>query len=102
MIDRTLDLQLFENDFGVVGTFATTPTPTSITGIFTAASQGVALGGNVEVEAGKPSFTVRSAAAFGVVSTKTACTINGSDYLVERIEPVGNGYTVLWLKPSVT
>ena len=97
--DGDVDL-IFENgDFDVAAVFDTEPDATTIRGWFTAASQGVRLEGNIEVEASKPSFTAPTA-SLADVRNKMSVTIDGTAYKVERVEQTGISVSVVWLKES--
>lgn len=102
MIDTESDLAaIFENDFTTDVTFTIDPDDESqdltVRGKFTAASEGVNLMGNVEVEAAKPSVVCRTS-LIGAVAPKMAATINSVGYTVAKIEPTGVGTSVVWLK----
>lgn len=92
---------IFENgdfDTTAVFTISTGPTVTlSVKGWFTAASEGVAMFGNTEIEAGRPSFMAPTA-NLATVPRKKPVTINSTVYQVEKIEPAGTGVSVVWLK----
>lgn len=95
--ENDLDLIFESGDFDTEAVFDTGAGDVTVKGWFTAASQGVSMMSNVEVEAAKPSFTAPTR-KLTAVRTKQTVTIDEVDYTVERIEPVGNGVTVVWLK----
>lgn len=102
MIDTEADLAaIFENDFTTDVVFAIDPDDSdqdlTVRGKFTAASEGVSLMGNVEVEASKPSVVCRTS-QITTVKTKITATVDSVDYKVEKIEPTGVGTSVVWLK----
>lgn len=70
-----------------------------VRGIFTAASEGVNLMGNAEVEAIKPSVVCLTD-AITTVRNKMNATVNGDTYIVEKVEPTGVGTSVVWLKTT--
>lgn len=94
---------IFENgdfDTTAVFTISTGPTVTlDVKGWFTAASQGVSMMSNVEVEAAKPSFTCPTA-DIATVRNKMSVVIDSVTYQVEKVEPVGTGVSVVWLKTT--
>lgn len=98
--DDDLDL-IFENgDFNVDAVFTISTGPTvqiTVPGWFTAASEGVAMMGNVEVEANKPNFTCKTS-AIATVRNKMSVTISSVTYTVERITDIGNGTSLVYLK----
>lgn len=98
--DDDLDLEFFENDFGVEAVFDGSVT---LTGVFNQPSEGVRGLGNMQVEAVKPSITIRTSAladAANPIVPKMSCVIGENTYQVERIANAGNGYTDVWLKTS--
>lgn len=102
MIDTEADLAaIFENDFTTDVVFVIDPDDLeqNITarGKFTAASEGVNLMGNVEVEASKPSVVCMTSQITTVKNRMTA-TVDSVNYTVEKIEPTGVGTSVVWLK----
>lgn len=99
MIDPDADLSQC-TDFDVEAVFATSPTPTTIEGIFTEASDAVFIGGQLEIEAMEPSFTLRTALMTAGIVQDVSVTINGNTYKVRRIQKVGTGQTVLYLKTT--
>ena len=99
--DGDLELIFESGDFDVEVLFIIDPEDEdqnlTVRGIFTAASEGVQLMGNVEVEAQKPSVVCLTS-EIGSVTNKMAVTINSVDYTVGKIEPTGVGTSVVWLK----
>lgn len=87
-------------DFDVPAIFATTPTPTTINGIFTEASDEALMFGQVAIEASDPSFTLRTALMIPGIVQNIGVTIGGVGYTVRRIQKVGTGQTVLYLKTT--
>lgn len=86
---------IFDNgDFDTEAVFAGGPT---VNGWFTDATDEVVMYGQVHIEAQKPSFTC-STADVADVAVKTAVTIDGTPYQVERKQKVGTGVSVLYLK----
>lgn len=97
--DGDLDL-IFENgDFDTEAVFQTASGDVAVKGWFTAASQGVSMMSNVEVEAAKPSFTAPTS-KLTAVRNKQMVTISEVEYQVEKIEPTGVGTSVVWLKTT--
>ncbi len=99
--DGDLELIFESGDFDVEVVFIINPDDEdqnlTVRGIFTAASEGVQLMGNVEVEAQKPSVVCLTN-EIGSVTNKMAVTIDSVGYTVGKIEPTGVGTSVVWLK----
>lgn len=87
------------NDFDVPAVFATSPT-TTINGIFNDSSDAVFIGGQLEIEAMEPSFTLRTALMVPTIVQNIGVTIGGVGYKVRRIQKIGQGQTVLYLKTT--
>lgn len=88
---------IFENgDFNTAAVFATDP-PLTVKGWFTGQSDEVTMYGQVQIEAQKPTFTCPTDAVEDVAS-KTSVVIDDVTYLVERIQKLGTGVSVLHLK----
>lgn len=85
-------------DFDVNAVFATTPTPTTIPGVLNESSDAVFVGGQLEIEAMEPSFIVRAALMTPAIVQGVSVTIGGNTYTVRRIQKVGQGQTILYLK----
>jgi hypothetical protein len=99
--DEDLDAIFSSSDpFAVQAIFTTVvgPPATTVTvyGQFTDASEGVQLFG-VETQAAQPSFTCRTSEVTSV-KPKMKVTISAVVYTVEKIEKVGTGVSVVWLK----
>jgi len=86
-------------DFDTSAVFATSPATTTVSGIFTGGTKETLLYGQVQVEASSPSFTARTS-QIGFVTTKMNVTINAISYKVEKIEDVGTGQSVVWLRKN--
>jgi hypothetical protein len=86
-------------DFDVAAVFATTPTTTTVNGIFTGGTDETLMFGQIAVERSNPSFTARTSLV-GAVRTKMNVTINAVSYKVEKIEELGTGLTVIWLRTN--
>jgi hypothetical protein len=96
------DLQsIFGNgdfDTEAVFTISTGPTVTStVRGWFTGASDSVLMFGQVQIEAAKPSFMCETADITNIMP-KMQVAIDAVSYTVERIEKVGTGVSVVYLK----
>lgn len=96
MIDTDADLAKC-TDFDTPAVFATSPTPTTIAGIFTDSSDAVFIGGQLEIEAMEPSFTIRTALLTGAIVQNVGVTISARTFKVRRIQKIGQGQTVLYL-----
>ena len=68
-----------------------------VNGIFTDASDEVRVGGEVAVEAAKPTLIVESSKVTAV-RNKDSVEIEGTTYQVERTERNGTGMSVIYLK----
>lgn len=91
------DLSIFENgDFDTAAVFASAPSVT-VRGWFTGQSDEVTMYGQIQIEAQKPTFTCPTDAIDGVTS-KTSVVIDGVTYIVERIQKLGTGVSVVYLK----
>jgi hypothetical protein len=86
-------------DFDTSAVFATTPTPTTISGQFTGGTDETLMFGQVAVEKSNPSLTARTAIC-GFVRTKMNVTIDAVSYKVEKIEDTGTGLTVIWFRTN--
>lgn len=96
--DEDLDLMFEDDEFNTCAEFTISAgNVLTVKGTFAAASQGVLMFGSVEVEAAKPSFTARTS-CLTTVRPKMAVTIDDVAYTVEKVEPVGVGPSVVWLK----
>lgn len=96
--DEDLENIFTNGDFDTTAEFTISAgTTLCVKGWFTAASQGVLMFGNVEVEAGVPSFTTPTA-GIATVRNKMAVCIDAVTYQVEKVEPVGTGVSVVHLK----
>lgn len=98
--DGDVEKILGSGDFDTEVVFTLDPNaPTLLTtrGIFTDATEGVNILTS-QVEANMPTIACQSTVIDGVVRQKMACTINGTDYTVERIERIGTGFSLVYLK----
>lgn len=88
---------IFENgDFDTSAVFTTSAGSLTVSGWFTSASDATTIYG-VEIEAQKPTF-VAPTSAIGAVKNKNPVAINAVNYIVERVEKVGTGVSVCYLK----
>lgn len=90
------DMNGLYNAMGVSVTFAS-PTITGKKGIFTDATDGTTSYG-VEIDAQRPTLMVRTADLTNIVRGTTTVTVNAVTYTVMKIEELGTGDTVLYLK----
>jgi hypothetical protein len=89
---------IFESgDFDEEAVFDTTGGPLTVRGWFTDPSDATTLFGQVQIEASKPSFICKTD-AIATVRNRIAVTIRGTDYTVEKIEAIGIGASVVYLK----
>lgn len=93
--DGDLDTIFASGDFDAEASFNTSPAVVA-RGWFTEGSDAVAMYGG-EVEAVQPSFTCKTDAVASVTRGRTA-TIDAVAYTVERIQKLGTGVSVLYLK----
>jgi hypothetical protein len=99
--DDDLDACFSTDDFAVPATFTLTASPLTtleVDGHFTNGSDATVLYG-VDIEAVEPSFTCRTS-EIESVRNKMAVEIEGNDYTVARIQKVGTGVSVVYLKTS--
>lgn len=100
-IDTDSDLATIfaSGDFDVAVTFDLTPTDLVIRGIFTDASDEVAMGGPMMIEAQQPTVKVRTSQLTSAVKPKVVVTVAGQSgsFLIERMEKTGFGVTVIYL-----
>jgi hypothetical protein len=85
-------------DFDVAAVFATSPTPTTINGIFRDSTDAVFIGGQLEIEAMDPTFEIRTALMTAGIIQGVSVTVQGGTYTVRRIQKTAVGRTVLYLK----
>ena len=98
--DDDLDAIFANGDFDEEAVFTLVESPLStltIRGWFTEATDATLLFGNVEVEASKPSLTCKTA-DITAVRNKMSVSIRSTDYTVERVEQLGTGISVVYLK----
>jgi hypothetical protein len=97
--DDDLDACFSTDDFAVPATFTIDgSTEIEVNGYFTNGSDATILYG-VEIEAVEPSFTCRTS-EIEDVRNKMSVSIGGNDYTVVRIQKVGTGTSVVYLKTS--
>lgn len=88
---------IFENgDFDTEAVFASSPAVT-VKGWFTGQSDEVTMYGQVQIEAQKPTFTCPTDAIEDVTS-KMSVEIDDVTYVAERIQKLGTGVSVVYLK----
>ena len=95
--DGDLELIFESGDFDTSAIFATVP-DTEVRGWFTGGSDQTLLFGQVSIEAQTPSFICETADLTSSILPKLSVTIDSVTYTVERIEKVGTGVSVVYLK----
>jgi hypothetical protein len=95
--DDDLEQILGGGDFDTEATVTTPTGDVTLDGWFTGQSDETVVYGQVQVEAQKPSFTVQTDKLTGV-KPKQAIEIDDVTYQIERMEKLGIGVTVLYLK----
>lgn len=97
-IDDDLEAIFTSGDFDTCAEFTlASGGKVCVNGIFTDASDEVLVGGQVAVEAVKPSLMVQTSKVASV-RNKDSAEIDGTTYQVERKGKVGQGMTVVYLK----
>ncbi len=94
--DNDLDDCFLTDDFASEASFTVGGSPVTVSGYFTAGTDAVQVFGT-EIEAVAPTFVCKTADTSGV-GQGTAVTVNAAGYTVEKIQTVGNGVTVCYLK----
>lgn len=94
--DSDLDLVFGSTDeFAVEVIFDTTP-PLTVNAIWTGATDETTTFG-MAIEAQRPTLMCRTS-EIGTVRPKNTVEVDGTDYIVERVERVGQGVSVVYLK----
>ncbi len=95
--DEDLEAIFTSGDFDTCATFTISAgNELCVDGIFTDASDETVMYG-VAIEAQKPTLQVQTS-KITTVRTKMAVEIDGTSYQVERIEKIGQGMSVVYLK----
>lgn len=103
MIDIEADIEsvISESNFAQTVTF-TNPADEDfeleILADFREPSDEVLIGGQVAVEAQKPSLECQTSLVEGIVKAKFRCTVDGNEYQVERLQNTGVGISVIYLR----
>lgn len=97
--DDDLDDCFLTDDFAQTAVFTISAGVTvSVAGYFTNGSDAVEQYG-VQVEAVEPNFTCRTT-AIATVTRGKAVTVNATSYTVQRIQKIGTGVSVCYLKAA--
>lgn len=96
--DSDLDGCFDTDDFAQTAVFTVGGQPVTVSGYFTNGSDAVEQYG-VQVEAVEPNFTCRTT-AISTVTRGVAVTVNSGSYTVQRIQKVGTGVSVCYLKAA--
>jgi ketosteroid isomerase-like protein len=94
--DSELDGCFDTEDFAQNAVFTVSGSPVTVAGYFTAGSDAAEQYG-ILVEAVDPTFTCRTTAITGV-TRGTAVTVNSASYTVQRVQKIGTGVSVCYLK----
>jgi hypothetical protein len=94
--DDDLEHILTGGDFDNEAVIATPGGDLTVKGWFTEPTDATVMY-NVEIEAQKPTFMCQTS-DITTVRNKMAVIINGSTYQIERIEKIGTGMSVIYLK----
>lgn len=94
--DNDLDGCFGTADFAETAIFTVLGLPVAVVGYYTGASDAVDQFG-VQIEAVEPNFTCRTAEISGV-SRGTAIDLDAGTYTVNRIQKIGTGVSVCYLK----
>lgn len=98
MLEDDLAFIMADEPFTTCATFTLRDGDTcEVDGFFQQASDEALMFGNVAIEAAKPSFIAQTSKLTDV-HTKLAVTIDGSDFIVEKLEKTGVGTTTVYLK----
>ena len=97
-LEDDLDECLSEDNFATTATITIDEdTEIEVIGDFSEASDEVLQFGQVAVEAVKPNFTAKTSSVASV-RPKMEVEINERNFMVEKVEKVGTGISVLYLK----
>lgn len=97
-LEQDLAAIMADDFFGTCATFTLRDGSTcEVDGVFQEASDEALMFGNVAVEAAKPSFIAQTSKLTDV-RTRNAVTIDGADFIVEKLEKTGVGTTTVYLK----
>ena len=97
-IDDDLEAIFSSGDFDTCGVFTISAgNELCVNGIFTDATDEVRQFGEVVIEAMKPTLMVQTS-AITTVRNKMAVEVRSTTYQVERVEKVGQGMSVVYLK----
>lgn len=96
-LEQDLASILADDLFSTCATFTLSSGELCVDGFFQGASDETLMFGNVAVEAAKPSFIAQTSLLTDV-RTKQTVSIDGADYIVEKLEKTGVGTTTCYLK----
>src|SRR5689334_4912803 len=95
--DDDLDVIFNSGDFDEEAIFDLGADTLTVRGIFTDASDSVVMFGQVQIEAAKPSLMCKTD-DIADVRNKMTVTVRSTQYTVEKVEKVGVGISVVYLK----